>query len=448
LIPTGRLLLLVLGPIAASVLAVVWPEQLQFVWIADGVFVLIAGFDLLTLPRRSKLLLERKASEHLSVGRSNRFALEIRNNARRAVYVEVIESFPSTMAVDGLPAARWIKAGQTASFVYSVVPSRRGAYNLARTYLRITSLLGLWKKQVKRQLDHPMKVYPDVKILGTYALLARRNRIDLMGFRQTRGRAADVEFDRLREYQRDDDYRRIDPFASARHRKLITREYQVSRNQNIVFMVDCSRLMAGESSNPAPNLAASESRNLSALDHALNATLMLSHLALEQGDNVGLLAFDDQIRKILPIASGIRSKAAVLQALYDLKVGQSEADYELAFLTLQRHIRQRSLVVLMTNVMDDASFELLAPHLKVLTRRHLPLVVLLRDQDLFDLAEKVPTSATEFYQVGAAAELASWREQVAKRIQQLGGLVLDIQPFQTTPELINTYLRVKANQLL
>ena len=116
-----------------------------------------------------------------------------------------------------------------------------------------------------------MKVFPDVKTLNTYALLARRNRIDLMGFRKTRGRGSDVEFDRLRDYQPDDDYRRIDPFASARYRKLITREYEVSRNQNIFFMVDCSRLMAGESAG------------LSSLDHALNATLMLSYLALDWG---------------------------------------------------------------------------------------------------------------------------------------------------------------------
>ncbi len=322
------------------------------------------------------------------------------------------------------------------SFAYKIVPTRRGAFEPGRTYLRVTSLLGLWRRHLRLHLPHPMKVYPDVKALNVYALLARRNRIDLMGFRKTRGRGSDVEFDRLRDYQPDDDYRRIDPFASARLRRLITREYEVSRNQNIFFMVDCSRLMAARS------------RGLSNLDHALNATLMLSSLALDLGDNVGLMAFDQDVRTFLPISSGLRSKASVLHALYDLQESSAEPDYEEAFRTVNLRVRQRSLIVLFTNVMDQASFELLRPHLRILTRRHLPLVLLLRDEDLFELAEAQPRTVQELFEVGAAAELATWRERLAGELQRLGVLVLDITPSQTTPDLINSYLRIKADQLL
>jgi uncharacterized protein (DUF58 family) len=340
------------------------------------------------------------------------------------------------MELEGLPATAWVRGRGQHRFRYAVIPRRRGAFDCGRTYLRVQSLLGLWQRQVKLQIEHPMKVFPDVKMLNTYALLARRNRIDLMGFRLTRGRASDVEFDRLRDYQPDDDYRRIDPFASARYRKLITREYQVSRNQNVFFMIDCGRPMGAESAG------------LSNLDHALNATLMLSYLALEAGDNVGLLAFDGAVRTFLPISGGMRRKTGILHALYDLHVSEQEADYEQAFLTMQRRVRQRSLVVLLTNVMDSASFGLLQPHLKVLTRRHLPLVLLLRDEDLFTLADAAPASLREFFEIGAAAELATWREQMAEHLQRQGSVVLDITPSQATPELINTYLRIKAEQLL
>jgi len=340
------------------------------------------------------------------------------------------------MELQGLPTRCWIRGGGRQTLRYTVLPRRRGAFDVGRTYLQINSLLGLWRRQLKLQIPHPVKVFPDVKVLNTYALLARRNRIDLMGFRKTRGRGSDVEFDRLRDYQPDDDYRRIDPFASARHRKLITREYEVSRNQNIFFMVDCSRLMAAESGG------------LSNLDHALNATLMMSYLALDLGDNVGLMAFDDQVRSLLPLSSGLRSKTAVLHALYDVHESSEEADYERAFLTLNRRVRQRSLVVLMTNVMDAASFELLRPHLRLLTRRHLPLVLLMRDSDLFELADAAPQSLQGFFARGAAAELASWRERLASDLQKMGVLVLDIDPVSTTPDLINTYLRIKADQLL
>lgn len=419
-----------------SALALLWSFVLPVALIIDLAIVLLVLFDALTLPHKSKIIIERKSPTNLSVGAKNSFGLRVLNRTRRAIKVEVFDSFPSSMVVEGFPAKEWIKARRGCLFRYHVRPTRRGAYQAMRTFLRIDSLLGFWKKQIVRQIDHPMKVLPDVKILSTYALLAKRNRIDLLGFRLARGRGSDVEFDRLREYQRDDDYRRIDPLASARARKLITREYQVSRNQNIVFLIDCGRSMGGLS------------QGLSTLDHALNASLMLSHVSLEQGDNIGLIAFDHQVKKVLPLSSGIRSKNAMLYSLYDLEVSRTETEYEEAFYMLQKKIRQRSLVVLMTNVMDKASFALLEPHLRALTKRHLPLVILLRDEDLFELADKQPKDVSEFYKVGAAAELALWREELSRQIQKLGVMTLDIRPSEATPELINTYLRIKAHQLL
>jgi uncharacterized protein (DUF58 family) len=434
--PTGKLLLLICAPALAALWVVAQPSLRPWVLLADGVLLAIALADLLTLPRRRRLRVERQGPTILSVGTSNPFKLQIGNLTRRPIFCELTESFPPTMRVEGLPARAWVRAGGKRGFAFKVVPTRRGAFELARTYLRVTSLLGLWRRHLKLRLPHEMKVYPDIKALGTYALLARRNRIDLMGFRKTRGRGSDVEFDRLRDYQTDDDYRRIDPHASARHRRLITREYEVSRNQNVFFMVDCSRMMAAQS------------RGLSNLDHALNATLMLSSLALDLGDNVGLMAFDEGLRTFLPITSSRAGKSAVLHALYDLHESAGEPDYEQAFRTLNLRVRQRSLIVIFTNVMDQASFELLRPHLSILTRRHLPLVLLLRDEDLFELADAQPQSGNELFEVGAAAELATWRERLAGDLQRLGALVLDITPSQATPDLINSYLQIKADQLL
>lgn len=432
--PTRRLLLLLVGPALLALFAVVFPSVLPWVLMVDLVLLAVALLDLLSLPRGARLRVERSGSAILSVGTSNGFSLTVISLYRRALWVSLQESFPASMEVSGLPVHSWIRGRRKVK--YTVRPMIRGAFEAGRTYLTADSILGLWRRRLKLTLPLRLKVFPDVKILNTYALLARRNRIDLLGFREARGRGSELEFDRLREYQPDDDYRRIDPFASARHRRLITREYEVSRNQNVFFMVDCSRLMAAES------------EGLSNLDHALNATLMLSYLALDNGDNVGLMAFDEQVRTLVPLSRGLRSKTTVLHALYDLHVSPAEADYEKAFLTLNRRVRQRSLVVLITNLMDAASFQLLRPHLRILTRRHLPLVLLLRDADLFELADAPPATLRGFYERGAAAELATWRERMAADLQRQGSMVLDLHPSQTTPDLINSYLRIKAEQLL
>jgi uncharacterized protein (DUF58 family) len=434
--PTGRLPLLLAVPAALALLGAALPVASAWALVADAVLALLALLDLLTLPRRRHLRVERRGGRVLSVGVPNAFRLVVVNHGPRPLRVEAAESFPPSMELEGLPARARVRARGQTTLKYTVLPRRRGAFEPGRTYLVAWSLLGLWRRRLRIALPHPMKVFPNVKTLGTYALLARRNRIDLMGFRKTRGRGSEVEFDRLRDYQPDDDHRRIDPFASARMRRLITREYEVSRNQNIFFLLDTSRLMAAESSG------------LSNLDHATGATLMLSSVALDLGDNVGLLAFDERVRAFLPPTSGPRSKRRVLHALYDLQVSSAEPDYEQAFLALAERVRQRSLVVLFTNVMDVASFELLRPHLRLLARRHLPLVLLLRDEDLVALAESVPESVQGFYEVGAAAELATWRERMARDLSRLGALVLDITPRQATPSLINSYLRIKADQLL
>ncbi|MCB9557117.1 MAG: DUF58 domain-containing protein [Deltaproteobacteria bacterium] len=434
--PTYRLLLLLLGPTLISAIAVAFPFARSWIVGADIALLVVVFLDLLTLPRRRAVGVTRRGDHNLSVGARNRFVVTLENRLRRRLHVMLTESFPDSMAVEGLPLEVTLAPRQSRRFAYWVTPQRRGAHTIGRTYLFADSLLGTWRRRLRIKLDHSLKVFPDVRALSTYALLARRNRIDLMGFRQARGRASDVEFDRLRDYSPDDDYRRIDPFATARYQRLITREYQVSRNQNIFFMVDCGRLMA------------SESAGLTNLDHALNAVLMLSSLAIDSGDNVGLIAFDRDVRAFLPIGGGFRRKSAVLHSLYDLQLSQQDPDYGQAFSLVLRRVRQRSLVVLLTNVMDGATYSMLLPHLHAITRRHLPLVVLMRDQDLFTLADKSPASLREFFSVGAAAELARWREQLAARIQRIGSMVLDLTPAQTTPQIINRYLQIKADRLL
>lgn len=436
IIPTHRLLWLFAAPLALSALAVVWPQQQTWLWGVDGALVLIAIVDATSLPRRGQVQLERKAPAHTSVGAKNSFAIELDNRSQRKLRFELVESFPATIEVRGLPAAGWLEPRARHLLRYFAVPHRRGQYRLGRTYLRVDSRFGLWRRQFRPLLPQALKVLPNVKNLGKYALLARRNRLDLMGLRTQRGRGTDAEFERLRDYQRDDDYRRIDPRASARHQRLISREYSTNRDQNVFFVVDCGRPMAGESSG------------LSNLDHALNAALMLGVIALDQGDNIGLLAFDSELRALLPLRSGLRSKQQLLHTIYDLRVSRSEPSYRLAFEVLQRRVRQRALVVLLTNVTDEAGYRQLLGPLEALRARHLPLVVLLRDADLFGLADREPQSLSELYTIGAAAELALWREQLAARIRRLGALVLDITPEEATPRLINGYLRVKADHLL
>jgi uncharacterized protein (DUF58 family) len=189
---------------------------------------------------------------------------------------------------------------------------------------------------------------------------------------------------------------------------------------------------------------------LSPLDHAFNAMLLLSHVALLRGDQIGLLAFSDRVRAYVPPSGGSRKVRNLVHQVHNIFPELVESRYDRAFLELEKRCGKRSLVVLMTNLFDDMTAGLIAEYLGHLRGRHLPLGVFLRDHDLFDLAdsEPEPKSGVAYYQAAAAAEMLNWRERVLAGLQRRGTLTLDVFPEDLTASLVNRYLQIKARHLL
>ena len=160
------------------------------------------------------------------------------------------------------------------------------------------------------------------------------------------------------------------------------RAHQANQSQRIIFLIDCGRMMAGDTGG-----------GLSPLDHAFNAMLMLAHVALIRGDQVGLLAYSDRVRAYVPPAGGPRRINRLVHAVHNIFPELVESRHDRAFVELERRCRKRSLVVLMTNVFDDVDAQIVADHLGNLVGRHLPLGVFLRDHDLFALADSAPDRA-------------------------------------------------------
>jgi uncharacterized protein (DUF58 family) len=318
----------------------------------------------------------------------------------------------------------------------TLTPSVRGSYQMRQVYLRVRSRLGMWQRYLSYPAESPLAVYPDMKQLGEYAVLARTNRLSLMGVRRTRRVGQDNDFERLRDYTRDDNYKHIEWRATARRRKLTVKDYQVSQSQRLVFLLDCGRMMT--------NVAA----GLSLLDHSLNALLMLSYVALQQGDAVGLICFSDRIHTFIPPRSGRSQMNRLLHASFDRFPRPVESRYEQAFFYLSAHCRKRSLVVLLTNLIDEVNAHQVERHLSTLVGRHLPLGVLLRDHQLFDAADQAQPAGLELFRAGAAAEILAWRHQVLNDLEHQGVLSLDVFPEDMTAPLVNRYLEIKARHLL
>jgi uncharacterized protein (DUF58 family) len=438
LVPTARLCLLAIAPCALGVAMVVQTSLFAPLLAVDGALALLALLDAL-LARGRLVTVSREPPRVLSVGRANPVRLELRSLARRALTVTLVDDRSPALGADELPVKVELRPGGRASVVYHVRPSRRGLAELGDHHVRYPSPLGLWQRQLRLPARHPLRVYPDVTAVRVYELLARQSRENLL-VRAVRLRGGENEFERLREYNRDDEFRDIDWKATARRDRLIVREYQQERNQTVVCLLDSGRLMTAESAG------------LAHMDYALNTVLMMAHVAARAGDQVGLLAFDAQVRTYLPPAGGRHAVRRVVQATYDLHPALVETDFDAAFTLLARRLRKRALVVLFTQVIDDTSARTVLRLVRSLPPRHLPLCVLFRDPELDRLAEPPRglrgAGRAELGMAAAAAEAILWREKLVRDLKMGGALVLHVAPAQMTPAVINRYLRVKAQHLL
>jgi uncharacterized protein (DUF58 family) len=438
LIPTPRLVLLALAPLALGIAMAFDTTLLVPMLAADGGLVLLALLDAALASGRS-VVVAREPPAVLSVGRANAVRLQLRSTARRPLEVTVTDDRPPEVGVADLPARATLAARGRATVTYRLSPSRRGAIELGDHHVRYPSPLGLWQRQLRLPARHTLKVYPDVTAVRAYELLARQSRENLL-VRAVRLRGGENEFERLREYGRDDEYRNIDWKATARRGRLIVREYQQERNQTVVCLLDCGRLMTAESDG------------LAQMDHALNAVLMLAHVAARGGDQLGLMAFDTRVRAYLPPAGGRRAAQRVAHAMYDLHPSMVETDFEAAFAELTKRLRKRALVVLFTQVIDDVSAQAVLRQVRSLRPRHLPVCVLFRDPELDRMAEPGPGLATapdgDLFVAAAAAETILWRERLVRDLKTGGALVLHVPPRLTTPAVINRYLQIKAQHLL
>jgi uncharacterized protein (DUF58 family) len=282
-----------------------------------------------------------------------------------------------------------------------------------------------------------VRVYPDIRQIARYTVLARRDRLSTMGVRRSRRLGTDNEFERLRDYIEGDEPRNMDWRATARRRKLTVRAHQVNQSQRLIFLIDCGRMMAGDTGG-----------GLSPLDHALNAMLMLAHVALIRGDQVGLLAFSDRILSYVPPMGGPKRIQRLVHSVHNVFPELVEPRFDRAFVELEKRCRKRSLVILMTNLFDDVNAQIVGDHLANTVGRHLPLGIFLRDHDIFALADEAPSQGPALYKGAAAAALLNWRERALASLRLRGILTLDLFPDDLTAPMINEYLQVKARHLL
>lgn len=437
MIGPSKRLALALGLAGLPFALAVWiPEFVRAGWIVLGLLGVVLFLDLASAPRRRSFDVEVRVPTVLSLAVEQPVTILVRNRSGADAAGELRPVLPPEWNVPRLASRIRAPGHGEGEATFRVTPRKRGRYEVGPVFLRLPSPLGFFRRDFRFEQRPSVKVYPAVADIKRYALLSRRLRTREMGLRPQRLRGQGMEFERLRDYRPGDDVRLIDWKASARRDRLISREYQVERCQNVVMMVDAGRMLTEEVDG------------IVKIEYVLNAALLLTRIAAEYDDRVGALIFSDRVERMTALRKGRAAVGAMAEALYDVQPKLCEANYEAAFAHLNAACRKRALVVLFTNLVDQGTSELVSGYLKGLAWRHVPLCVAVGDRETREIAWGVPRDAGDMYRKGAAAQLLVSRARTLQDLQKRGVHVIDASAGQVPVSLVNKYLDLKSRQLL
>jgi uncharacterized protein (DUF58 family) len=428
--PTARALGIVVAWALFGLAASVWRELVTPWWFAGAVLGAAALLDGIVLRRLTRVEVARRLPGRFAVGEASDVRLDIRNPGRFPAVVEVFDGIPPGGQAELMPWTGAIPAGGKARVTHPVRIIERGMVPFGKVHVRRTSLFGLWRMRHSAGVAEEVRVYPDYEPVLKFALLAMQARQEQMGIVRKSFAGSSRDFHQLREYREGDPMSQIDWKATSRRVTLISREFQEQRNQIVIFLTDTGRRMRAMDGE------------LPQFDHCLNAMLLLSYVALRQGDQVGVQAFGGTQRWLPPV-KGAHSMSVLLNHLFDYQTTPEPSDFAAAAESLLARQKRRALVVVMTNLRGEDSSELI-PALRLLRSKHLVMLASLRERSVEDARTKPIDEFSDALRFAAAERYDAERAEVLATLQGFGILTLDVPAQQFPIALANRYLDIKA----
>lgn len=403
----------------------------------DLCLLLLAVIDAKRAHLPKDLHIKREFAGRFAVGAETEVNIKLQNSTPHSITLIIKDEYPPQMSVTGMREAKVRLDGQSsAALIYGLTPPKRGRFEFGHTVVRFLSPFRLAWREVKAAQPIAVKVYPNMRRAREAELKALGARSLVSAHRKTSWRGEGREFESLREYVRGDELRHISWTATARRGKLTTRQYQIERDQTIIIALDAGRLMTARIEQETK------------LDSAVHAALALMSAAARGGDNAGVMVFGRRIQSYLPPSRGREHMEAALEALYSVEPEMIEPSYARALEFVAANSKRRSLVVLLTDLVDEEGSKELLASLRLLRPRHLPLVVTIADRDLKAVVRDAPETAGELFTQSVAEEIMHLREAALRLVESQGGLALDVTAAALAPALLEKYLQVKERGLL
>ena len=429
-VPTGRLALVLA---IASIAVGLFPgDSTTGLLVVNGALLAAALLDFLVAVDPAGLAIERELPGVVTLGAEGSVEWRIANPTRRRLTVSLADGLAPSLRASRRRVRLTVPAGGRARIGATIAPSRRGRFELDEITVRNEGPLGLVCRQGKVSRPATLRVYPPFRSKDEAELRITKARILEVGLRSAQGRGGGTEFDALRPYGPDDEFRRIDWAATARSGTAVVRTYRAERNQNVLLMLDTGRVMAGQVDG-APRL-----------EHAMDGVMLLTAVATRLGDRAGMIAFDRDIRAIVPPGHSRGQLLRVTEAMYDLQPQLVESDYESAFVESLVRFRRRALLVVFTDLNEQAVADTLLPALPLVARDNVVVLAGVRDPDVVRWANSEPADREGAYEKAAAIAALEERRRLGVSLRSIGVTVVDEVPHRLGPALADAYLKVKA----
>ena len=401
-------------------------------WLVAGGGAALIALDWLLSRGSYKVSVNRSLPQSLSLGVHSYVHLDIENQSSRRLYLYLTELHCSKLECSTLPLRLSVGARSDKPLRYAVYPIARGAANFSKTWLRIRSQWGFWFKS--QFIDNPVqtKIYPNFAPIAKSTSVSLEHQIAQLGIHLLQRRGEGSDFHQLREFREGDAMRQIDWNATSRYFKPVSREYQDEKDQDVMFLLDCGRRLRGKEDE------------LSIFDHALNAVLLTSYIALRQGDGVGLMSFGaDRQRWLSPLKHPARIKT-VMNQLYDLHSTTQASDYLAMAEEFLARRKKRALVVIVTSVREE-DVDDFREAVRLLRSRHMVLVASLRDRHFDEKTDEPITNLGSALTHCAILDYLKRRSVLLTKIKSFGAIVSDSLPSKLHLDLVQEYLKLKRS---
>lgn len=378
----------------------------------------------------------RQCSARFSNGDENAVNLRVESCYPYPVFAEVIDEVPFIFQQRNISFRVQLQANEGKQICYHLRPTSRGIYGFGQIRVFVTGRIGLLSRRYTCGEEQDIKVYPSYLMLHRYELLAMSDNLTELGITRIRRVGHHTEFEQIKEYVKGDDYRTINWKASARRHELMVNVYQDERSQQIYSVIDKGRVMQ------------QAFRGMTLLDYAINASLVLSYVAMRKEDKAGIVTFNEHFDSFVPASKAPGQMQTLLENLYSQQTTFGETDFSSLCVHFNKHVSKRSFLVLYTNFSSMGSMNRQLAYLQQLNRQHRLLVVFFEDADMKTYIASPAKDTEGYYRHVIAEKFAFEKRLIVSTLKQNGIYSLLTTPENLSIDVINKYLEMKSRQLL